>query len=242
MIKYGEKAVVKDGELSYDQIPLENVVFGIYQDFDYNFANNGQILKKGSCVGYIVTDKNGAGTYTNKLPCGEYYLKEIKTNKGYQIDNKQYHFTIQPNANKKISIVLENNNIFYNMLSKASVQIIKTDANTGKKLKNVEFTLYNKESEKIGVYKTNKKGEILVENLPYGEYYFVETKCKNGYYSSNNKYHFLLKSDERVTLNITNSPILKLGFEEHYKIGILLIGIIFIFSILVTCSVPDKIR
>lgn len=71
------------------------------------------------------------------------------------------------------------------------------------------------------MYKTDKHGKIVVEQLPYGKYYFIETKCKNGYYSSNNKYHFVLETPERITLNITNAPILKLGFQEHFKLGLI---------------------
>jgi uncharacterized surface anchored protein len=94
--------------------------------------------------------------------------------------------------------------------------------------------LYNEKNEKMGVYKTNKKGIIQVNNLPYGKYYFIETKCRNGYYSTNNKYHFSLNSENTVVLNITNQPILKLGFNEHYKIGLIFacIGIVFFITIM----------
>lgn len=220
LYKSGEHAIIGKEGILYDQIPLSDIVFGIYQDFEYAFPS-GNTLPAGSCVGYIVTDQDGNGTLTEKLPIGNYYLKELKTNSGYELDPNIYSFEVKPDHNQDIIIRLDNENQFINQLSKASVQIIKTDANTGKKLKNVEFTLYNEKNEKIGVYKTNKYGKILVEQLPYGKYYFIETKCKNGYYSSNNKYHFELSSSETVTLNITNAPILKLGFDEPYKIGLI---------------------
>ena len=125
-------------------------------------------------------------------------------------------------------------NTLTNYLAKASVQIYKTDADTKKPLKNVEFTLYNDQNKEIGKYKTNRKGYIVVENLPYGSYYFVETKCPKGYYSTNNKYYFNLESPDTITLNITNQPILKLGFNEHYKaymlICIIIMAAIFIWS------------
>lgn len=217
--KSGESLKVGEKGITYDMVPLENVVFGIYQNFDYTFSP-GQMLPKDTCVGYITTDKNGLGRFSDKLPKGAYYLKELQTNPQYDLDANTYDFEVTPGDNRNIEIQFTDNT-FINKLSKASVQIIKTDADTNKALKNVEFTLYSDKEEKVGVYKTDKHGKIVVEQLPYGKYYFIETKCRNGYYSSNNKYHFVLESPERITLNITNAPILKLGFEEHYKLGLL---------------------
>ncbi len=235
--KQGERTYVKKSKLQYEHIPLENVVYGIYQNFDYSFADSTDMLPKGSCVGFIVTDQEGKGVFTGKLPCGNYYVKELITQENYNLDTTLYTFDISPNNNHTIEVALNDGEPFINKLSKASVAIIKTDANTGKTLKGVEFTLYNVNKEQIGVYKTNKKGKILVKDLPYGKYYFIETKSKNGYYSSNNKYNFELNSDETVTLNITNSPILKLGIEEGYKKALLLTSIFStIFFIMVFVS------
>ena len=220
--KLGEQLKISKKGITYETVPMENIVFGIYQEFDYKLSS-GETLPKDSCVGYLVTKEDGKADFNGKLPTGNYYLKELKTNPGYEIDNNIYRFSVMLNENQNQTIQLANDNIFTNQLSKSSVQIKKTDANTGKALKNVEFTLYNDKDQAIGIYKTDKNGKILIENLPYGSYYFIETKCKNGYYSTNNKYRFNLQSKEKVVLNITNAPILKLGFEEHFKGG--LIGI-----------------
>lgn len=232
--KFGEQAVVEDKSLVYKEVPLKDVIFGIYQNFDYTFPS-GEKLVKNSCVGYLVTDESGKAKFCGKLPLGSYYIKELKTNPGYQIDEKTYPFEVATNNNKEIVIPMEEKLHLLNILSKASVRINKTDENTGKKLKNVEFTLYNDQNEQLGVYKTDGKGKIIVENLPYGTYYFIETKCKNGYYSTNNKYKFILESEDQVVLDITNAPILKLGFTEHYKLGLaavfVLIFFIFVFGI-----------
>ncbi len=219
--KTGEQVRRGEHGLEYTQVPLEGVIFGIYQNFEYTFPS-GEKLPKDSCVGYIVTDQAGNGSLESKLPIGNYYIKEIKTNAGYDLDANSYFFEVKANRNQNIDIQTDNNNQFVNQLSKAAVQIIKTDANTGKKLKNVEFTLYNNKDQAIGTYKTNSKGSITVKDLPYGKYYFIETKCRDGYYSSNDKYHFELNSPDKVILNITNSPVLQLGFDEYYKEGMIL--------------------
>lgn len=222
--KKGEIAEATKNGLQYNYKPLNNIVFGLYQSFDYAISES-ITQPKDSCVGYLVTSTAGIATYSGILPTGKYYIKELKTNKNYEINNEPYFFDITP-QHKNVSIDLNNGEPFINNLSKAAVQINKTDSNTGKVLKNVEFTLYNSKDEKLGVYKTDKEGKIFIDNLPYGNYYFVETKCKNGYYSTNNKYNFTLNSSETITLNITNSPILKLGFEEHYKLTLIIISVI----------------
>lgn len=238
--KLGEQTYVENNTLQYNYVPLENVVFGIYQDFDYTFAESGQVLPSGACVGYINTDRNGKGEYVGKLPCGKYYIKEIKTLNGYDIDDNVYYFEITPNNNQKITVQInENNNTFYNKLSKAAVKIIKKDSENDKPLKNVEFTLYNDKNEVIGIYKTNRNGEIFVENLPYGKYYFLESKAPKGYYSTNKKFYFQLNSPDLRTLNITNSPIIQLGFDDDYKQTLYItafICMVFFLIVMLSCG------
>lgn len=238
LLKSGEHAVVTSKGMEYEYVPLENVVFGIYQNFDYTFSGSGDSLMKGNCVGYIVTEEDGTGVFSGTLPCGEYYVKELATLPGYELDEEEHYFTILPNHNENITVSLATKESpLINQLSKASVKICKTDADTGKSLKGVEFTLYNSQEQKIGVYKTNRKGEITVKNLPYGEYYFVETKCKKGYYSTNNKYYFELNSEEMITLDITNSPIVKLGVHEQYNVALIsTVLVLFVFMIVVTTN------
>jgi uncharacterized surface anchored protein len=224
--KLGEKVVVKNKKLTFKESPLEGVVYGIYQCFEYTFPS-GEKLPANSCVGYINTNNNGIGQFLGTLPEGKYYIKEIKQLPGYSIDYNEREFEIKSNNNKKIDIDFTDSP-YINYLEKANVKIIKTDSDTGKKLKGVEFTLYNDNKEIIGVYKTDKNGEIVVSDLPYGKYYFVETKCLDGYYSSNNKYNFELNNSGIKILDITNTPIYKLGNNEHYKIILLITCIIFL--------------
>lgn len=233
--KIGESTYIEKKKLYYKNIPLEGVVYGIYQRFDYSFPS-GEVLPANSCVGYIITDNNGIGQYYGTLPEGQYYLKELKALKGYKINEDEISFEIKNNNNKKIDINFVDSP-FVNLLEKANVHIIKIDSDTGKPLKGVEFTLYNSKGEIIGVYKTNKKGRIYIEDLPYGKYYFVETKCIDGYYSTNNKYNFELNSQETKKMEITNTPIYRLGFSEKYRIILLLFVVISVlFSVFIACS------
>lgn len=236
--KYGEKLITNNDNFRMNKIPLKNVLFGIYQNFDYQLPS-GKIIPKDSCIGYMVTNEEGKSEFKGKIPIGNYYIKELKAPSGYKIDLKKYFFEAIPN-NKDYKITLENDNCFYNHVSKGEVVIYKRDYDTNKPLKNVEFTLYNEENDKLGVYKTDYNGKISVKDLPYGKYHFVETKCLNGYYSSNNKYKFTIEAEKPVVLNIENHPILKLGFEERYKVSLIGVFLVIIFFISFNLRIFDK--
>lgn len=236
--KMGEKLIANKNSFEFDTVPLEGVVFGIFQDFDYLY-DNVTLSTKGTCVGYLTSDKNGNAIFKGKLPKGKYYLKELCTNENYELDSKKYDFEITASSNKDCNVIINKNNSFFNYLSKSAVKIVKVDSDTKKPLKGVEFTLYNSKNEQIGVYKTDRKGTIRVEQLPYGKYYFIETKCRNGYYSTNNKYHFSLNNEEEIQLNISNQPILKLGYNEKYKTG-LVISCCLIFVLLLFVNHKPK--
>ncbi|MDO5149634.1 MAG: prealbumin-like fold domain-containing protein, partial [Oscillospiraceae bacterium] len=237
--KQGEKMIIEKNNYSLKPSPLNGVVFGIYQNFNYSY-NKSVISSKNTCVGYLVTDESGKASLDLKIPEGEYYLKELKTNSNYDLDTRKYVFQVTATSNKNYTVQLDNNNCFFNKLSKSSVRINKSDADTNKPLRNVEFTLCNQDNEILGVYKTNRKGIIQVDNLPYGKYYFIETKCRNGYYSTNNKYHFTLNSSDEVILNITNQPILKLGFNERYKVGLMITCSILLSYLFIVLSLKKK--
>lgn len=218
--KYGETVSFTKKGIHSGIIPLSNVTFGVYQYMDEENQNLSNELDD-LCIANLTTDLNGEIHFESKLPEGRYFIKEVSTLAGYQLDEKKYEFQINPN-HKDIIIHLNDHNKFINQLLKGSVEITKKDSNTNKPLKNVEFTLYDEDGNKIDIYKTNRKGKINIKELPYGKYYFIETKCKKGYYSSNNKYKFTIDSDKKVHLNINNFPILKLGFSEHYKTCIII--------------------
>ena len=230
ILKLGEQTYAENKKLSSKFIPLEGVIYGLYQDFEYSFPS-GDKLPEGTCLGYITTDSYGKGVYNGKLPEGTYHLQEIKALNGYEIDSTIRSFEIRANDNNTIKIDMTKEP-FNNYLSRSGVKIFKIDSNSGKKLKGVEFTLYDANDNIIGVYKTDKNGEITVDNLPYGTYYFIESKARKGYYSTNNKYNFTLNSSEYRRLEITNTPILKLGFNEHYIIYFAAISIILLGGVL----------
>lgn len=118
---------------------------------------------------------NASGVIDKTIPKGEYILFETKAKDGFNKLNAIYRFGIYGSSSNYV-IECVNDPIV------GSVKLSKTNAKNGEYISGVEFTLYqNNEvlSEPdimIGTYETDANGTIFVKNLPYGEYYFLETK------------------------------------------------------------------
>ena len=73
------------------------------------------------------------------------------------------------------------------------MELLKTDGN-GTALSGVSFALYreyNGEYRHIGTYQTGGDGKITITNIPFGKYYFIETKGVKGYqFDGETKYSF----------------------------------------------------
>lgn len=126
-----------------------------------------------AAIASFVTDEKGE-IFIDRLPIGKYYLQENSTLENYVLDDRMQEIDL---TSKNLQQVLQIENSRY----KGSIKVIKTDGDTKQPLKGVEFTLYNGSQEKIGSYKTDKNGEILIEDLALGTYYLQETKTLKGY-------------------------------------------------------------
>lgn len=125
-----------------------------------------------------------AGTLTiSGLEWGSYYLTETKAD-GYVLSDTKYEFTIGNILDEKAHSGLSVNlGTVYNEKIRGSLLLKKKDGK-GNPLENAVFTLYKMKGTAADVsaddklqenLTTDKNGEILVENLLEGSYYFVET-------------------------------------------------------------------
>lgn len=90
----------------------------------------------------------------------------------------------------------------------------KVDAADNHPLADAGFELKKKSSDGdvlIGTYTTKENGEFSVENLSYGEYYFVEVKAPDDYILDQTRRIFTIDSENTITLTVTNA---KEGEEE----------------------------
>ena len=109
-----------------------------------------------------------------------------------------------------------------NTLKSGSVTLNKTDRRN-KPMEGVTFKLFTEDGKPVkssvsgtkykytglsdkeddAVYTTNADGQIIVENLPCGKYYFMEVKTADGYMPYGDKLHFEIDGETDASLNVT---------------------------------------
>ena len=101
-----------------------------------------------------------------------------------------------------------------NELIRGGFELIKK-SETGDVLKDVEFTLFNQFKENLGTFKTDKNGQIKVDDLPYGKYMLLETKSANGHQLLQEPIFFSIQKNKEV---IELSAVNKLTVTDILKV------------------------
>lgn len=228
--KYGEDISYVDNSYYYKNIMLDNVEFELYAKDDI-YENNKLIYNKDDLIDKIVTDSKGRGIIDN-IPLGKYYLKEIKSSNGNVFDDISYDIDLKykDQYTEKINYEIDINNY----IKKGKVIIYKLDLKTNEVISNTLIEIRN--SDNIVVYKgyTDKNGMIVIDDLPYGDYYIAEIEASTGYRILDNNIYFTLDSDEYETtiynerLNVPNTGM-NVGMKNFI---IIVIIILFIFILI----------
>ena len=77
-----------------DPAAYKDVLFGVYNVEDITLGEE-VIIPADSLMGLTGIDENGKNTAQFDLPVGNYYLKELKTNVGFVLDEEQHPFTFE---------------------------------------------------------------------------------------------------------------------------------------------------
>ncbi len=135
------------------------------------------------------------------LPFGEYYIQEVKSTNGYELNNTRYYFTLnEENLNKQI--------IIPNKAIKAKL-IIKKEygtENNFKPEKNISFNIFHN-NELIKTIITNDEGIAEIE-LPFGIYKIYQLTTTEGY-----------EKIEPIEIEIKNKDTINLNLKD-YKINV----------------------
>lgn len=117
---------------------------------------------------------------------GDYYLKEIKAPIGYELNTEEYSFSINcDTVSKRIIINATDNRL------KGIVELTKYNEDETITLEGAVYTLYKNDGT---IYRDNlttrKDGKIIVKEIDWGSYYFLEKTAPNGYGLSDEKIRF----------------------------------------------------
>jgi len=196
------------GKISVDKLDyhagekLANATFDVTARNDIRTPQGTVIYRQGEVVGNLTTDENGYGELDN-LNLGEYTLKESAVPDGFRDDDSTYDFTITADKTDSklhmgLDVTWEINNY------PTFINVYKVDKDSGKKLENAEFDLYNvTDKRKVGTYKTDKNGNIAVFYLSRQKtYYLQETKAPDSYKLNDTKYYFYV--DEKGAFSVSD--------------------------------------
>lgn len=165
-------------------------------------AKFGLYTSNNKKIGSYTTDENGK-IVVKDLEIGEYYFIEEYAPKGFIINKTPLKFKVETNGKTHYTTV-ENERIPH------KVEITKTDLTTGKAVEGATIEIYDKETgKKVYETVTDKDGKLPGLKLPFGNYYFVETKAPKGYLLNNKKQFFTVEKDGKITgqTNLENEMI-----------------------------------
>lgn len=149
----------------YPDSKLTGAEFTIYRDSNGNKALDADDELLGTLT------ETGIGVYEmSDLLYGGYYVKETKAPEGFYLDENACYFEIAENG-KTVTVENEAGKGFVNAPQIGSLKIIKTSSDG--KVEGFSFRVTGPNGY-VGVFTTDKNGEILIENLRIGEYVVSE--------------------------------------------------------------------
>ncbi len=172
--------------------PLAGVEFSVlYADGRFVDAEGGKL----SSNGIYTTDSNGEIHITGLT--GTIVVTEEKTLPGYTIDEGMRKQTVVVRENDMQTLT------FYNSPA-GGLQIIKSDEDTGERIKGVQFEIRKINGEILGTYTTDRNGVIYLPSAEAGWYTVVERKAADGYKLDVTPAQICVKDGQTATLEITN--------------------------------------
>lgn len=218
----------------------KNVVFGIYARSDVLTYTGETGIEKDTLIATCGIDESGNLTNVPDMPIGEFYLKEIATDRNYVINDTEHDFavTYQGKDVKEIKLFDEDKTVI-NELKRTDIIISKIDKITKEPLSEVEFTLYDKDMKEILKAVSDKDGIARFNDMPNGVYYCKETKARKGYELSDEVIKIELTGDSKDhQYHVTMTNILLPASGESVKTGdttniAVLVGAFIISSVMI---------
>ena len=163
------------------------------------------------------------------LPLGKYYLKEVKSNKDNQISSVIYDVNLLY-KDQYTEKILENIDI-YNYIQKGKLVITKYDKETNNPIPNTLIEIRKDNNTVIYKGYTNQNGQIIIDDLKYGDYYLSETEASTGYQLNDENINFTIDK-EQLDISLYNERIKVPNTMSNSYILIPIITIIVLINII----------
>ena len=195
----------------YDDKPKGKIIINKKDEDNKNLngVEIGLFDKNHNKISSIITSGND---YFDNLHLGTYYIKEIDTLNGYLLDNKEYKIDLKYVDDKTYTV--EKQLELINKKIRCDIVYISSE-----KLKDIEINVYDENNNIVFKGKTNEKGILTINNLPYGKYYIKQIKVPKGYILNEDEYIFYVNdstcnskinvSNEKTIMPITSTSINK---------------------------------
>ena len=164
-----------------------DVEFGLYADETLTAAD-GSVIPEGALIKAFKVNIDGTARLDLEVPFGKYYVKEIKTNEAYILDNTKYEFEFRYAGDdvRTVNIILNDGKKIENNLFYGSIKGMKAD-DKGEPLAGAVFALFRADAERydyedaLMTAVSKKDGSYYFAHVPCGEYLLVEIKAPSGY-------------------------------------------------------------
>lgn len=207
-----KRGTVRGLKVDEDGKTIEKAVFGLFKVGETEFTGENAILT-------AETDSEGIFVF-EKLPYGEYLIREITPAEGFVLNETVYPVTIQEDG-QLVEIGFENLHIT------GSVQVTKVDEDYPEnKLTGAEFEVYldldndgKYDAEKdvlVGQMKEVETGIYQMDGLRYGSYFVYEKTAPDGFKKDDGYYHFEIREDGKI---VTVENEAGVGFINQCRTG-----------------------
>ncbi|QWH20291.1 LPXTG cell wall anchor domain-containing protein [Bacillus mycoides] len=161
----------------------------------------------------LVTNKDGK-IIAKDLQPGDYQFIETKAPKHYDLNEEPIKFTIERSQTKHVFVTATNS------LTKGSVELIKVDdVEKNTTLEGAVFKIVNKDGHDVRTdLTTDKNGRLVIDNLPPGDYEFIETKAPEHYDLNETPIKFTVKKSQEKIASVTATNSLTKGAVELSKV------------------------
>ena len=170
---------------------LKGVTFKITSSDGRYVANaEGKI----SSNGLYYTDENGQIILTGLTP-DTYVVTEIAAIPGYVLDSTPQTVAVCADDTQTLTFV---------NTPEGGLVVIKSDEDTGERIKGARFEIRKVNGEIVGTYTTDRNGVIQLPDAAAGWYVVTEVKAAAGYRLDATPAHVEVKDGETAYLDLTN--------------------------------------